>query len=68
LDWQEGSANGGTPVLDYKIIYGEDTGSFNQEIAGVLTTEYTVPGILTPGTTYKFKIQARNAFGFSLDS
>jgi len=29
LTWTEGAANGGASVIDYKITYGEDTGSYN---------------------------------------
>lgn len=29
LTWIEGSANGGSVVIDYKITYGEETGSYN---------------------------------------
>jgi hypothetical protein len=53
--WNEGVTNGGTPVIDYKITYGEATGSYNQEIAGITQTTYTVIG-LTTETVYKFKV------------
>lgn len=29
LTWNEGPTNGGSPVIDYKLIYGEATGSYN---------------------------------------
>jgi hypothetical protein len=55
LSWEEGAANGGSPVIDYKMTFGEDTGSYNQEIAGITDTSFTVIG-LTAGTIYKFKV------------
>jgi hypothetical protein len=33
----------------------------------VIPTTYTST-LLTPGTTYKFKVEARNEFGYSLPS
>lgn len=38
LTWNKGAADGGSPVIDYKITYGEAIGSYNQEIAGIQTT------------------------------
>jgi hypothetical protein len=64
LTWNEGTENGGSIVIDYTITYGEDTGSYNNIIAGITGTSYTVIG-LTAGVTYKFKVQARNEFGLS---
>lgn len=29
LSWNEGAANGGSVVIDYKVIYGEAIGSYN---------------------------------------
>lgn len=62
MSWEEGAANGGSPVIDYKMTFGEDTGSYNQEIAGITDTSFTVIG-LTAGTIYKFKVYARNEYG-----
>ena len=49
------------------ITYGIQAGSYNQAIAGITTTSYTVIG-LTTGVTYKFKVAARNEYGLSFDS
>jgi cellulose 1,4-beta-cellobiosidase len=43
------------------------TGSYSTLETGVTTTTYIAIG-LTQGTTYHFKIQSRNIFGYSLDS
>lgn len=64
LIWTEGDQNGGAPVIDYTINYGESIGSFNQIIAGITSSTFTVIG-LTPGTIYKFRVQARNIYGLS---
>ena len=45
-----------------------DSGSGYSVLAsGVTATSYTA-GSLTQGTTYNFKIQSRNAYGFSAQS
>jgi FKBP-type peptidyl-prolyl cis-trans isomerase 2 len=64
LIWLEGTNNGGTPVIDYQVAYGEDTASYVSLETGITNLEHTVLG-LTAGTTYKFKVQARNAYGLS---
>lgn len=64
LTWKEGSNNGGSAVIDYTLSYGLESGSYNNAIAGISATTYDVTG-LTAGVTYKFKVQARNAFGLS---
>jgi titin len=67
LEWTAPSEDGGSVVIDYKVLYGEQTGSYNNEIAGITTTSFTVIG-LTTGTVYKFKVQARNEYGYSTAS
>lgn len=65
LSWQQGLANGGTPVIDYTLWYNQGS-AINTWIvlADQLTlTEYEAA--LTMGTLYSFKVQSRNAFGHS---
>ena len=65
LLWEEGASNGGTPVLDYRVwLYDEASGSDQVLVSNVLGTAYTHTG-LTQGTTYTYKVQARNAYGYS---
>lgn len=33
--------------------------------SGVTATSYTTTAVLIPGTTYKFKVESRNEFGYS---
>lgn len=61
------SDNGGTPVIDYTVFSAVLPGAYSTVATGVTTTTHIVER-LTPGTTYTFKIQARNLFGYSLDS
>lgn len=64
LTWAEGAANGGTPVLDYRIIFDQGINSYAILASGVQSASFTATG-LTPGLTYKFKVGARNSFGYS---
>lgn len=67
LDWDEGLADGGTPVIDYTLWYDQGGNTYVILASGILTTSYIATG-LDSGTVYKFKVQARNAYGTSLDS
>jgi hypothetical protein len=68
LTWSAGSYNGGSSVIDYQVSYAESpSGSYAVFASDVLTTSSTVTS-LTPGTTYKFKVQSRNVVGLSADS
>ena len=66
LNWLPPANQGGTEVLDYRISYdqGAGNGIFVEYLSGISTTFYTVVGV-NRGTTYTFKVQARNAFGYS---
>lgn len=65
ITWLEGAADGGTPVIDYRITYKEvGAGSFQTLIDGVQTTSYTTIA-LTSGSSYVFRVEARNSFGYS---
>jgi len=64
ITWSAGTANGGTPVIDYRINFDYGTDVFSIDVAGLIVTSYTKTG-LTAGITYKFKVEARNAFGYS---
>ena len=56
LTWELGSADGGSPVIDYIVSYNEGSGNtFVVLESGVLTRTYTAKS-LEPGTTYKFKV------------
>jgi cellulose 1,4-beta-cellobiosidase len=42
----------------------EEGGTFSELATGVTETSYLVTG-LNSGTTYEFKIEARNSYGYS---
>lgn len=49
--------------MDYKIWYDQGTNIY-KELVVVTETSYTAEG-LTPGNTYKIKLQSRNSVGYS---
>ena len=63
INWSPGISDGGRPILDYKIWYDQGS-SIYTTLATVTTNSYTSTG-LTPGNTYRLKIQSRNSVGFS---
>jgi len=65
MTWSQGAANGGTPVIDYRVSHKLSTdSSFTELASGVTTTSYTTTA-LTQGAEYVFKVESRNAFGYS---
>ena len=64
ISWNPGATNGGASVEDYKISFDQGTNNFVPLASGVATTSYLVTGLIA-GTTYKFKVQSRNSYGYS---
>lgn len=65
LAWSDGANNGGTQIHDYSISQREQGQTDFIQIAS-LVTEKTYTAIeLTLGTTYEFKVEARNDQGYS---
>jgi hypothetical protein len=67
LSWVTGSANGGTAVIDYRISWDQGTNNYIVLASNIGTTSYTTLAALSANTVYKFKVEARNSFGFSLN-
>lgn len=68
LEWTDGLSNGGEVVVFYRLWY--DQGSLQTWAIlepEVYSTSYTMQ-LVTTGTTYKFRVQARNSVGFSDNS
>lgn len=65
LIWADGVSNGGTPVIDYRVNMREQgSGDFTPVADSILTQAYTITG-LTLGITYEFRVESRNAIGYS---
>lgn len=64
LVWSAGLSNGGKTIIDYRVSFDQGIGTYIVLQAGITVTSYTAT-TLTHGTTYKFKVQARNSVGYS---
>jgi hypothetical protein len=64
FQWEEGAANGGTAVLDYRVSYDQANDDFVYLVSNLNALTYTAES-LTFGLFYKFKVEARNAYGYS---
>jgi hypothetical protein len=63
LFWTEGAHNGGTSVLDFSLWFDSGNGVYVLLQPSIELRQYLAKD-LTTGQTYKFKVQARNEFGF----
>ena len=67
LNWTAPTNNGGSPVIDYRISWdqGTGTGTYVSLALGITTVSYTTTATLTANTFYSFKVESRNAVGYS---
>lgn len=66
--WTAPANNGGQPLIDYAVYWDQGTGSFVELETSITATSYTKSTGIGSGSTYQFKVQARNTVGFSGDS
>jgi len=66
LTWSAGASNGGSTITEYRVSKAEQGGSFSV-LASTASTSYQATS-LTAGTTYEFKIEAKNEYGYSSHS
>ena len=64
MTWSDGTSNGGTSIINYRISRSVSGGSYSVIAVGVTSKSYTVTG-LTIGTQYAFIVEAQNSVGFS---
>jgi hypothetical protein len=65
--WQEGPTYYGASIIDYRIFYDQGIDDFVELASDVTDLFYTLTSIVT-GTNYKFKVQARSEYGYSLET
>ena len=53
--------------MDYRVSFDQSTGVYVELASGVTLTRLTAT-TLTEGKTYRFKVEARNSFGYSEES
>ena len=67
ITWSDGASNGGEVILDYRVSYDQGNGNWVVLQTGVTQRSY-VKTTLVIGTTYTFKVEARNTIGYSPES
>ena len=70
LNWSAPTNNGGSPVIDYRVSWDQGTGTgifvvLATGITGLTTVSYRTTATLTANTFYSFKVESRNAVGYS---
>ena len=65
LSWAAPEFDGGSPILDYRLWSDNASGSDFAVLEGSLAGFTYTATSLVQGATYQFKIEARNAYGFS---
>lgn len=51
-------------MIDSRVTFDQATNNFVVLQAGISSTTYTATNLVT-GSTYKFKVQTRNSYGYS---
>ena len=67
LSWSPPSSDGGSPINGYVVVPYVGSTALNSRTFGSALTTQTVTG-LTNGTTYRFRVRARNAAGLGPQS
>jgi hypothetical protein len=67
LTWTEPTVVGGNAVIDYRVSWDQGTFPYTYVVLAqtVTTAYYSTTTPLTADTVYKFKVESRNAFGYS---
>ena len=65
LNWTAPTNNGGSPVIDYRISWDQGTGNYVFLATDITTVSYITTATLTANTFYSFKVESRNAVGYS---
>jgi len=65
VQWTPPVFIGGAPIIDYRVLYTLVGSSAFTVLAEGVTTSYYSTSALSSGSEYKFKIEARNSFGYS---
>jgi hypothetical protein len=64
ITWDSPVFTGGDVIIDYRISIAVQGGSFSELADGIATTSYDAIN-LDFGTTYEFKVEARNSYSYS---
>jgi hypothetical protein len=64
--WSDGISEGGSAIIDYRITYDQGIDNWVVLVSNIVPKSYQTTITLTPDTTYKYKVEARNSVGFSV--
>ena len=64
LAWTAPAFTGGAVIDEYRVSYAEQGGTFSVLESSVVGTSYLATG-LTAGTTYEFRLEAKNSYSYS---
>ena len=57
ITWSDGLNQGGTPVIDYRVMWDKSYGTYEILAEGVLPKQFSTTGLtLISGRTYSFKV------------
>ena len=62
--WDDGASDGGQAIIDYRVSFDQGVSSYIIVGSGLTVREFTKEA-LVQGQTYNFRVQARNAVGYS---
>jgi hypothetical protein len=65
LTWTAPTVVGGSAVIDYRVSWDQGTSTYVVLAQTVTTAYYSTTTTLLANTVYKFKVESRNAFGYS---
>lgn len=65
MTWTAPTVVGGTPVIDYRISWDQGTSQYTDLATGITTLSYSTTATLTANTVYRFRVESRNAYGYS---
>jgi len=65
MTWAAPAINGGTLVIDYRVSWDQGGSDYVVLAEGIIEPSYITTAPLTAGKVYKFKVESRNAYGFS---
>jgi len=61
--WTVPRFEGGSPIIDYRVSIGTKNGDFEDVESPVVGTRYKAESLIA-GVTYRFRVRARNSFGY----
>ena len=65
MTWTAPTVVGGSEVIDYRVSYSFGSQPYSVLAEGIVGSSYSTTATLVANTVYKFKVESRNAFGFS---